>query len=69
MYQDMNLGMSTRYLFTAEDLGFSWGGANSQNGCATLLFCKFFVENCMKMKELQGGHIPAKIKFPVFSLC
>ena len=32
-------------------------GANSQSGCANLLFCKFFAENCMKMKEIgpQGG--------------
>ena len=27
------------------------GGANSQSGCSNLLFCNFFVENCMKMKE------------------
>ena len=26
-------------------------GANSQSGCANLLFCKFFAENCRKMKE------------------
>ena len=32
-------------------------GANSQSGCANLLFCKFFVENCMRMKEFgpRGG--------------
>ena len=35
------------------DPGFSWGGANSQSGCANLLFC-------MKMKELgyRGGRVP-----------
>ena len=27
------------------------GGANSKIGCANILFCKFFAENCMKMKE------------------
>ena len=61
MYQDMNLGMSTRYLFTVADPGFSWGGGgNPKNGCANLLFCKFFAENCMKMKELgpQGARVP-----------
>ena len=26
-------------------------GANSLSGCANLLFCKFFGENYMKMKE------------------
>ena len=26
-------------------------GANSQNGCANLLFCKSLAENCTKMKE------------------
>ena len=31
------------------------GGANSQSGCANLLFCKFFAENCMKMKESGPG--------------
>ena len=31
------------------DTGFSWGGApTSKLG----LFCKFFAENCMKMKEV-----------------
>ena len=34
------------------DSGFSRGGcAKSQNGCANLLFCHFFAENCMKMTE------------------
>ena len=27
-------------------------GADSQSGCANLLFCKCFVKNCMKRKEL-----------------
>ena len=32
--------------------GFSWSGcANSQDGCANLLFCNFLAENCIKMKE------------------
>ena len=36
--------------------GFSWvGGANSQSECANLLFCKFFAENYMKMKEFGPG--------------
>ena len=34
------------------DPGFSLGGdGNSQSRCANLLFCKFFAENCMNMKE------------------
>ena len=34
------------------DQGLFWGGgANSKIGCANILFCKFFAENCMKMKE------------------
>ena len=34
-------------------------GANSQSGCANLLFCKLFAENCMKMKEFgsQDGRV------------
>ena len=30
---------------------FPEGDANSQSGCANLLFCKFFAENSMKMNE------------------
>ena len=30
---------------------FPEGSANSQSGCANLLFCNYFAENCMKMKE------------------
>ena len=29
---------------------FLRGGTNSQSGCAKLLFCKMFAENCTKMK-------------------
>ena len=39
---------------------------NSQSGCANLLFCNFFAENCMRMKEFgTGGHtflVPPKIR-------
>ena len=39
------------------DPGFSWGGAPTAK---ILLFCKYFAENCMKMKEfgLPGGGVP-----------
>ena len=44
--------------------GFQWriqdfpqGSANSKSGCANLLFCKFVVENCMKMKEFGPEEI------------
>ena len=37
------------------DQDFPGGCANSQNGCANLLFCNFFAENCMKMKEFGPG--------------
>ena len=39
---------------------FPEGGANSKSGCVTLLFCKLFAENCMKMKEFgpRGAHVP-----------
>ena len=33
------------------------GGVNSQSGCANLLFCKIFAENCMK-KNLNPGSVP-----------
>ena len=28
---------------------------STQSGCASVLFCKFFAENCMKMKEFGLG--------------
>ena len=31
------------------------GGAKSKSGCANLLFCIFFAENCMEMKEFGPG--------------
>ena len=39
------------------DPGFPRGGANFRGRCTNLLFCKFFVQNCMKMKEFgpRGG--------------
>ena len=43
---------------TVADPRFSSGGANSQSGCANLLFCKFFAESCMKMKDLDPGNRP-----------
>ena len=33
------------------NIGLSSESTNSQGGCANLLFCKVFAENCMKMKE------------------
>ena len=36
---------------------FPEGGTNSQSGCTDLLFCNFFAENCMKMKEF-GPRVP-----------
>ena len=46
------------------DPGFPGGETtSSQSGCANLKFCKFFVENCMKMKEFgsQGGERPCPL--------
>ena len=42
------------------DPGFYRGASNSQSGCANLLFCNFFAENYMKMKEIasRGGMLP-----------
>ena len=37
---------------------FPQGGANSQSGFANLLFCKFFAENCMGMKEFGPWRPP-----------
>ena len=34
---------------------FREGGANSQSECPYVLFCKFFAENCMKMKDFGPG--------------
>ena len=35
------------------------GDANSQKGCANLLFCKNFAEKCMKTKEFGSkGYAP-----------
>ena len=53
---------SSEYLYPLKpvaDPWFSWGGgANSQMGCANLLFCNCFAENCMKMKEFGPlGHV------------
>ena len=55
------------------DPGFSRGGcANSQNRCANLLFCNFFVQNCMKMKEFGrggGARVPgASLDAPLYSM-
>ena len=40
-------------------------GAYSKSWCANLLFCKFFAENCMKMKKIgsQGGMSLAPLGF------
>ena len=41
--------------------GFPWvWGTNSQSGRVNPLFCNFFAENCMKMKEFgfRGERIP-----------
>ena len=32
-----------------------WGYANTRRECTNLLFCKFFAENCMKMKEFGSA--------------
>ena len=36
------------------DSGFSTGDANPRQGCANLLFGKFFAEYCMEMKEFRS---------------
>ena len=41
------------------------GGANSQSGCANLLFCKFVAENCMKMKEFEPREGHASLTTPL----
>ena len=35
------------------DPGFPLGGTYYRRGCASLLFCKSFAENCMTMKEFE----------------
>ena len=44
-------------LSSGESRIFLAGGPTHKSGCTNLLFCKFFAENCMKMKEIgpQGG--------------
>ena len=41
-----------RSTLSVADPGFSWGGAPTPK---LVLFCKFFAENCMKMKEFGPG--------------
>ena len=45
----------TGQLKLVADLDFPEGGANSQIGCANLLFYNFFAENCIKMTEFEPG--------------
>ena len=50
---------------------FLKGDANSQIGCANLLFCKYFAENSLKMKELgnKGGEPPWRPLGSANALC
>ena len=52
------------------DKGYPWTGQEVplKIGKQVMLCCGWYA-SCSHAGGLQGGHIPAEIKFPVFSLC
>ena len=65
-------GVSTVLMDNAKWVGSRSNGLGCGGTPESTNISQFISENkfcCYGMKKFQGGHIPAEMKFPVFSLC